>query len=153
MRKSLIAAIAALSAAAAVLISATPIAQAQPSTNQVVPSGAEAAITAWARGRHGDLVFDPIDIFYGDFSGDGAADAMAWIYYSSGGNSASLDVALFRNVGGRMTYVRSEDAVYGETPRNVRFAPGRITLTTTMPRPGDPRCCPTGSQNWTIAVR
>ncbi|MDX2236589.1 MAG: hypothetical protein NW203_03405 [Hyphomonadaceae bacterium] len=153
MRKLLVAAIVAGCAAAVLQLAAAPMSEAQTPAQQAAPAGAQAAIGAWARARHGDLVFDPIEIFYGDFTGDGAADAMAWIYFSSGGNSASLDVALFRNVGGRMTYLRSEDAVYGETPRNVRFAPGRITLTTTMPRPGDPRCCPTGSQSWTITVR
>lgn len=114
------------------------------------PAGANDAITAWARNQYGAVnVFDPVEIFYGDFTGDGSPDALAWILYSGGGNSAMLDVALFRNEGGRMTYFRSAEA-YGDTPRNVNISVGRITLTSTMPRPGDPRCCPTGSQDWTI---
>ncbi|MBC7770282.1 MAG: hypothetical protein H7124_15990 [Phycisphaerales bacterium] len=115
------------------------------------PAGAEAAIMSWARSQFGETnVFEPVDIFYGDFTGDGAPDALAWVLYSGGGNSALLDVALFRNQGGRMTYYRSAADVYGGEPRDVVFANGRITLTSTMPRPGDARCCPTGSENWTI---
>ncbi len=114
------------------------------------PAGARDAILAWAFGEYGQQnVFDPVEIFFGDFTGDGAPDAMAWVLYSSGGSSAMLDVALFRNEGGRMVYDRSAEA-YGQSPRNVVILPGRITLTSTMPRPGDPHCCPTGSQDWTI---
>ena len=117
------------------------------------PAGARAAILAWATAQYGqNNVFDPVDVFFGDFTGDGAPDALAWVLYGSGGNSAMLDVALFRNEGGRMVYYRSAEA-YGDTPRNVVITNGRITLTSTMPRPGDPRCCPTGSQDWTIDTR
>jgi len=49
-----------------------------------------------------------------------------------------------------MTYYRSAADVYGGEPRNVVFANGSVTLTSTMPRPGDARCCPTGSEDWTI---
>ncbi|NWG52096.1 MAG: hypothetical protein HXY28_00085, partial [Hydrogenophilaceae bacterium] len=113
------------------------------------PAGAEAAILAWARAQYGEI-FEPLNIFYGDFTGDGAPDAFAWVNYPTGGNSAGLDVPLFRNQGGRMVYWRSEQEVFGEQPRNIAFAPGRITLTTSVLRDQDPRCCPTGARNWTI---
>jgi hypothetical protein len=126
-------------------------AEAAAQTPTGAPAGAEDAILTWARGQFGQTnLFEPVEIFYGDFTGDGAPDALAWVLYSGGGNSAMLDVALFRNQGGRMTYLRSANDVFGGEPRNVVFANGRITLTSTMPRPGDPRCCPTGSQDWTI---
>jgi hypothetical protein len=35
-------------------------------------------------------------------------------------------------------------------PRDVTFLPDRIELTTTMPKPEDPRCCPTGTASWSI---
>lgn len=115
------------------------------------PAGAAAAITAWAVERHGaDRIVQPVQAFYGDFTGDGVSDALAWVLYTSGGNSMSLDVALFRNEGGATRYYRSAANVFGGDPRNVVFAPGRVTLTSTMPRPEDPRCCPTGSQDWII---
>lgn len=116
------------------------------------PEGAEDAIIAWYRAQHGVSLIEPVNIFYGDYSGDGAADALAFGYFDMGGSGAGLSVALFRNDGGRMTFARRVDDVYGMEPRNVAFAPGRITLTTTMPRPGDPHCCPTGQQDWTIAA-
>lgn len=108
----------------------------------------DAAILAWAREQHGDPVH--AETFYGDFSGDGVEDALAWILYPSGGNSEFLDVALFRNDGGLMAHYRSIDDVFGGNPRNVVFEQGRITLITTVAKPGDPRCCPTGSREWVI---
>ena len=40
--------------------------------------------------------------------------------------------------------------IFGDAPRDVTFSQGKIEVTTTMPKPGDPRCCPTGSARWTI---
>jgi hypothetical protein len=117
------------------------------------PAGAPDAITAWAVERYGAQIMQPVQAFYGDFTGDGASDALAWVLYMSGGNSLFLDVALFRNEGGAMRYYRSAANVFGGDPRNVVFALGRVTLTSTMPRPGDPRCCPTGSQDWIIDTK
>lgn len=109
-----------------------------------------ATILGWAQAQHGNDVYQPLQIIYGDFSGDGVDDALAWILYPTGGNSDFLHVVLFRNENGQMMYHHSADEVFGSNPREVVFTRGRITLTTTMPNPGDPRCCPTGSQNWEI---
>jgi len=117
------------------------------------PAGADNAILAWARLKYGANLHEPVQTFFGDFTGDGVADALAWVLFSSGGNSDMLTVALFRNEGGRMVYHRSADDVFGAEPRNIVFAPGRITLTSTMPQPDDPRCCPTGSQDWVIDTK
>lgn len=111
----------------------------------------DTTILVWARDRHGEPVH--VQTFYGDFTGDGLDDALAWVLYPSGGNSEFLDVALFRNEGGLMAYFRSIDNVFGGNPRDVVFDQGRITLTTTMPKQGDPRCCPTGSRNWVINTK
>lgn len=107
-------------------------------------------ILAWAREQYGEEVYSPVETFYGDFTGDGLNDALAWILYPSGGNSDYLNVALFRNEAGVMTYYRSIDNVFGSNPRDVVFEKGSIRLTSTMPKPDDPRCCPTGSQDWVI---
>lgn len=109
------------------------------------------AILIWARKQHGDSAH--AQTFFGDFTGDGTDDALAWILYPSGGNSEFLDVALFRNERDQMTYYRSIDNVFGSDPRNILFEQGRITITTTMPNPGDPRCCSTGYQNWVIDTK
>lgn len=114
------------------------------------PPGGEEAINAWFRERHGADLFDPVSIEWGDFTGDGAADALGWGYFAMGGNSAGTTIALFRNDDGAMTFVRTADDIYGQEPRDIVIAPGRITLTTSVLRDGDARCCPTGSQDWTI---
>ena len=40
--------------------------------------------------------------------------------------------------------------LFGQSPRDTLFLPDRIELTTTMPNPGDARCCPTGTARWSI---
>lgn len=40
--------------------------------------------------------------------------------------------------------------LFGAEPHDPRFLADRIEVTTTMPRPGDPRCCPTGTARWAI---
>lgn len=114
------------------------------------PRGADAAITAWFHQQAGPAVIDPVTIFYGDFNGDGLFDALAWGDLA-GGEGGHL-VALFRNDGMRLSHVRNEEEILGIAPRNVEFAPGRITLTTTAPRRGDARCCPTGTREWVIEI-
>lgn len=124
----------------------------QPAAAAAAPAGASEAITAWYRERLGATLIEPVEVFYGDFSGDGAADALAWGYHSTEGNMTGHVLALFRNEGGRMVFVRTQDAVDGSEPRDVVFAPGRITLATKTHLPSDPGCCPTGSSDWVIEV-
>lgn len=47
-------------------------------------------------------------------------------------------------------YAGPLDGLFGHDPRGARFLPDRIEVLTTMPNPGDPRCCPTGTARWTI---
>lgn len=116
------------------------------------PAGGEDAIRAWVQqNAGGELIGDP-EFFYGDFNGDGAADALVHYLTPLGMNNFNVNWALFRNEAGTMTFLRRDESVFGTEPRDVVFADGSITLTTTMPNEGDPRCCPTGSQNWTIAT-
>jgi hypothetical protein len=117
------------------------------------PAGANESITAWYRQRVGEALIEPVDIFYGDFSGDGAPDALAWGYFNTDGNSTDHVLALFRGEGGAMTFVRTDETVQGSEPTNVAFTPGRITLTTKVALPSDPGCCPTGSQEWTVEAQ
>lgn len=92
------------------------------------------------------------NVFHGDFTGDGEEDAMAFFYYQDdgGGNSFSVDVALFVSDGGVFGPPVFVDGIFGSDPRNVVFGPNRIEVTTSVTRPGDARCCPTGSRTWTI---
>lgn len=127
-----------------------PLAQAKAPCHNSSESSSNTLILAWAHEQHGHNVYQPIQIFYGDFTGDGMDDALAWILYPSGGNSDFLDVALFRYENGQLSYYRSVDNVFGGNPRNVVITPGQITLTTTMHKPDEPRCCPTGERQWVI---
>lgn len=108
-------------------------------------------IAALIRQTAGNRVLEQ-RVFTGDFTGDGQADAVAFIYYEGGGNAVRLRVALFQGEGGRFRFLRNADDVFGENPRQPVFRPGEFQVTTTMPRPGDPRCCPTGERRYTVRV-
>jgi len=112
-----------------------------------------AAIIAWVHAHYGERLRGDPQIFYGDFTGDGARDALAWVTYNDGGVQNFGEGALFRDRGGRMAYWRMDETASGENPRDVRIVPGRITLTTTVLQDGDARCCPSGEQRWTINAR
>src|SRR5262245_5164770 len=129
---------------------APAVAAAAPAAPVEAPAGAATSITAWYRQRLGATLIEPVDIFYGDFTGDGAPDALAWGYFNTDGNMTDHVLALFRNDAGAMTFVREDASVQGSEPRDVAFAPGRVTLTTKVALPSDPGCCPTGSQDWVI---
>lgn len=111
---------------------------------------AETTITDWARAAYGERLREPVSIFYGDFTGDGSPDAMVWVMYNDGGLRNFPEAALFRNRGGRMVYWRTAENAVGGEPRDVAFARGRISVTTTVWQDGDPRCCPTGARTVVI---
>lgn len=114
------------------------------------PAGADDTINAWYREQFSTNLIEPVSITYGDFTGDGAPDALAWAYFATGGSSGDTNISLWRNESGRMVFMRSPEDVYGQEPRDIQIANGRITLKTSVPRDGDPHCCPTGEQSWTI---
>jgi hypothetical protein len=92
-------------------------------------------------------------ITYGDFTGDGRPDAVAIVYFGfEGGNGFGLTTLLLENTPGGFAVISRPDGVAGQSPRNFRFARGRVTFITTTPRPGDPRCCPTGQREWTLDI-
>ncbi|MCB8836882.1 hypothetical protein [Aurantimonas sp. VKM B-3413] len=88
-------------------------------------------------------------IFYGDYSGDGAADALALYYFHKPGDGVVLEAAMFRAVGGTFRFDGSAD-IDGQNPRDVRFKKGGITLVTTLTGPDDLWCCSTPPRDWTI---
>ena len=91
-------------------------------------------------------------IFYGDYNGNGAQDALAFVYAYSGGNSVAQEVWLLSSDSGFWARVTQVE-VYGQSPRDVRFSPGQILVTTDMPGPNDPRCCPSEETTWTLTIR
>ncbi|MBO0905924.1 hypothetical protein [Jiella sonneratiae] len=78
-------------------------------------------------------------IFYGDYSGDGAADAVAFFYYEKPqhgryqkpGDGVVVEAALFRRVGEGYRFDGSAD-VGGDNPRNVIFDKRKVTVETTV---------------------
>ena len=93
-------------------------------------------------------------VFYGDLTGIGTEDAIAFLYHPSGGNSDVLTTWIWRDTENGYELARSPSIVevFGLDPRNVRFSPGRIEVTTTVVKPDDPRCCPSGEQTFNLLV-
>ena len=93
-------------------------------------------------------------VFYGDLTGMGTEDAIAFLYHPSGGNSDVLTTWIWRDTENGYELARSPSIVevFGLDPRNVRFSPGRIEVTTTVMKPDDPRCCPSGEQTFNLLV-
>lgn len=95
-------------------------------------------------------------VFYGDLTGQRTNDAISLVYSPfEGGNGIQLTTWVWRESNGAYKLTRTVDIgeLFGESPRNVKFSPGRISVTTTVPKPDDPRCCPTGVRTFTILVR
>ena len=109
---------------------------------QALPPATEAKVAA-ALGATPDY----FDLFWAASPEKDVALAIA--SYPGGGNSAMISAGLFRIDGGKMSLIGPVE-IFGETPRDVKFSQGKIEVTTTMPRPDDPHCCPTGSARWTI---
>jgi hypothetical protein len=93
--------------------------------------------------------------FYGDFNGDAQEDAVVFVYSDIEGAAGNfnLNVALFEGAGGKYRFVRYAPEIYGTEPRDAKFSNGLVEITTTMPGPNDPRCCPTGSERFSISTR
>jgi hypothetical protein len=89
--------------------------------------------------------------FQGPAGNDGAAHGLSIAYFPfPGGNAMQIGVDAFRVTSVGAVHLGRIDGLFGVQPRDAAFGEGVMTLTTTMPRPGDPRCCPTGASRWTI---
>lgn len=86
-------------------------------------------------------------------SADPAAvtEAIGVAYLEIPGAAGNVDIAVGYYRGG--TFVGPVRELYGQEPRDPRFLPDRIEMTTTMPGPNDPRCCPTATAKWSIDRR
>lgn len=113
---------------------------------------ARAELKEFVREQRGMLELPWPIAFYGDFTGDGQDDAIVFVYRDIEGAAGNFDlkVALFIGEASNFKFLRYATNVYGEQPRQPKFSHGLVELTTTMPRPGDPRCCPTGSKRYSI---
>jgi hypothetical protein len=81
-----------------------------------------------------------------------ATRALGVVYAHIPGSAGSVSIhpAIFtRGAGGGALY-RQVSGLFGQSPRDAQFFPERIEVTTTMPGPDDPRCCPTLPVRWSI---
>lgn len=94
-----------------------------------------------------------IKVFYGRPS-DGREFAVAFVdyQYDATGNAMDLMALVLRLEGGRWVPVGRADNIQGGSPRDVRFAPGRITYVGTVVGPNDVRAAPKGRRAFTLLV-
>lgn len=112
------------------------------------------AARAFAEARVRELgLRDPvINLYFGDLTGTGTADAVAFIYHASGGSGEMLTTWILRESNGIYSMGKdvSNEELFGFDPRDVQLSPGRLSVTTTVPQLNDPHCCPTGSRTFVI---
>ena len=80
-----------------------------------------------------------------------ASEAIGIIYpvIEGAAGNTSINAGVFTRVEGGYALTTPIE-IFGHEPRNVQFLADRWIITTTMPKPSDPRCCPTGTTDWTI---
>ena len=71
------------------------------------------------------------------------------IIREAAGNTG-IAVGRFVRVQGGWAFADRVENIFGHNPRDAVFLPGAVQLTTTMPGPNDPRCCPTLPVRWQI---
>lgn len=93
-------------------------------------------------------------IFYGDLTGQGSHDAVAFLYHPSGGNSDQITQWLYRDTAAGYSRAPTSPLgnVFGFDPRDVKLSPGRIEITMTVMTPTDPRCCPSGQKTYVLSL-
>ena len=81
-----------------------------------------------------------------------ATEALGIVYVHVPGSAgtATLQAGLFQKRDSGFVGVAQIKGLFGFEPRDQVFGQNDITLTTTMPNPDDPRCCPTGVGYWRI---
>jgi hypothetical protein len=81
-----------------------------------------------------------------------AREALGVAYIPIEGSAGSVDIAAGYYARGPQgfRFVGPVSELFGQQPRDPRFLADRIEVTTTMPAPGDPRCCPTATARWSI---
>lgn len=71
-------------------------------------------------------------------------------YIAGSAGSVSIAVGYFQRVQGGWVFVRAVEGLFGQEPRDPLFHNGMMDVTTTVPGPNDPRCCPTQVARWRI---
>ncbi len=84
-----------------------------------------------------------------------ATHAIGVVLVEIGGAAGNFNVAtgVFVRKGKDWKLLKPVPDLFGSDPRDPRWEADKVTLTTTMPKPGDPRCCPTGEARWSIDLK
>lgn len=78
------------------------------------------------------------------------AVAVAYLENPHGGNAVGIASALFARTAQGFAQTHTIEGLFGQTPRDAVYSPTHVEVTTTMPGPNDPRCCPTVPTRWRI---
>lgn len=94
----------------------------------------------------------PAELFPDNMNPAAADVALGFHYYGSrtGGNAIMLNVGMFHHIEGGWVFAGPVDGLFGSSPREARFFPGRVEITTTTLGPNEPRCCPTQVTRWSV---
>ena len=86
------------------------------------------------------------------FDRDEATIALAIVYSESrsGGSATDVSAAVFDVTPDGLAKTHDISGVFGKSPREAQYSGSYIELTTTVPGPNDPRCCPTVPTRWRI---
>ncbi|WP_189368242.1 hypothetical protein [Tateyamaria omphalii] len=122
-----------------------------------------------AKGQHSEWP-DLDQLLFSTLTASGTAEASFWlpdqadpaaatralgIVYEhipgSAGNT-SIAVGLFQRTTAGWGFVGPVENVFGHLPSDATFGPTHVELTTIMPGPDDPRCCPTLPVRWRISL-
>lgn len=71
------------------------------------------------------------------------------IIQGAAGNTG-ISVGYYMRVEGSWAFAGQIAGLFGHNPRDTVYSAGAVQLTTTMPGPNDPRCCPTQAARWHI---
>lgn len=75
---------------------------------------------------------------------------VAYEHVPGSAGSVSIAVGYYQKTDAGWVFAGPIGGVFGSDPRDPVYQPGTIELTTTMPGPNDPRCCPTQATRWRI---
>lgn len=78
------------------------------------------------------------------------AIGVAYPIIAGAAGNTTIVAGYFVRSGDGFAYAGPLNGLFGQNPRAARFLPDRIEVITTMPLPGEPRCCPTGTARWSI---
>ena len=98
---------------------------------------------------------DGAPILFANHPDPGVANSSLIFHYfenREGGNATMLNVGLFQRDAEGWRFLGLVP-VYGQDPRDPLFTEGQVDITTTMPGPNDPRCCPSVPTRWAIDTR